>query len=630
MKRIYIWATLLMLLGPANEATADFIPSVFTNCTPSATVYDGRFYVAYRKNDSDRIAVASTRTPSNRDSWTIEELDIGFPGGPEQIRTSDCPAISGVGGKLWLTFKGHNNPYIWMICKEGGRWYGNGLIRNTQTAAGPALAATMVAHRGNRDRSVWYVDLQAVPHTDRLIPNTSTDHAPAIAYFGRQRFVAYRNHTSGMTMTTHYRHLEGTGWGWTTPKDIPFSRTTDRPGLAEHGDNLYAALKAHDSNNIYLAVYNGRTWVRIQDRIAYAYTSEGPSLVSYGGELYVVHKGHNNDHVWYRAIQTLQPDPSLMVMTVNARIRTTEDHRYQSWWYRLPRIVSMMRSYEAGRGPHIVGMQELESGQYDDTQETWLADGYGSFFYERGGSIFWNRREGLAIFYRTDRLSLLDQGEFTTSDEMRRVAGDCSRDADRDGANRTVVWGRFRDLVTGGTFYVYNTHFPSRNACERMGMAQLMAEEIDRREHDDPFIALGDFNAGQETNGDFLSPYTTLRDSTGIVNSYREVHEFFDGDEFSTVGGYANDRYGKMIDLVLGSPEFQVMDADIDHTVFPPDEGCSPYRCDVYHNSEPIDCHYVSGGRCLDRERRDTGVTAANTVPYSDHWAVWAKYVLIQ
>jgi endonuclease/exonuclease/phosphatase family metal-dependent hydrolase len=291
-------------------------------------------------------------------------------------------------------------------------------------------------------------------------------------------------------------------------------------------------------------------------------------------------------------------DQALFVMSLNIRIQG--DPNPNNWENRFPRIVKMLWTYEAGQGPHIIGMQELELEPLFNLNDR--LSNYRFFGKDRGDG------EAVAIFYRPNRLELIEHGDFFLGISERRSRGNCDG-RDKDHNNRVVVWGRFRDKQSQKTFYVYNTHFSHKNSCERRGSALIMADNIAKRAHlNDPVIAMGDFNDGQEPDGRLNTSFEMLLDNTGLVNSYRVIHKFHENEEFSTSNtGFKNVRKGRMIDFVLVSPSFQVYNANIDRTMFTSSGG-------------PVCCYRInSQGNCT-----STGDKSSGLLMYSDHWALWA------
>lgn len=599
------------------------IPDAYTDTTPAAVEFEHRLYVAFKHRDSGRIWLAWTDRPEDEASWEKEELTFGFSGdGPAQIRTSHGPALSVAHGRLWLTFKGHNNTYIWVISKGESRWRGHGHLLNARTDLAPAMSGTMVVHRGHEgDHSIWYTAHSVrPPPADTQIPDTRSNSSPSIADWGvhHRPTIAYcRNHI----MVTHRMHSPRLGWGWATPQPIRGTRSSTTPALAMHGDLMYLAYKDAYGVLIRFATYNGRSW--ILHGVLRDYTSDqGPALTSFGQSLYLIYKEAVTGEVTYGPVPIPTLDP-LTVMTLNVRIHPKDiwrrgDDPPHHWRDRLPRVDAMLRSYEAGRGPHIIGMQEVRRRQFPDLCD-YLGHDYHCWWEPRGGWPHRNRDEGMALFYRRDRIELVgdERGERTIFPRERRLRGRCDFTHGR-GERRNIIWARLRDITTRRTFYVYNTHFGGGD-CEKVGQALIAGELIARRVHTtDSVILMGDFNTGlnPELDEEVEGPFRTLRGVTRLENSYRRIHSSRPGEHIATGSGgsgvYDNRRIGRMIDFVLVSRSFQVFDADIDRTMF-----------NQAGDLAIVPCREVDpDGICI-----DTGGMSDYSRMYSDHWAVWTSLV---
>jgi len=101
--------------------------------------------------------------------------------------------------------------------------------------------------------------------------------------------------------------------------------------------------------------------------------------------------------------------------------------------------------------------------------------------------------ESLRLLYRTDRWEVDESNSgifwFTSTPE---VAG--SKDW---GALwiRDCVFARLVDKDTNEGFYVYNSHWSYASQESRSKSARLLVERIQGRKYDEPFVAIGDFNA---------------------------------------------------------------------------------------------------------------------------------------
>jgi endonuclease/exonuclease/phosphatase family metal-dependent hydrolase len=151
------------------------------------------------------------------------------------------------------------------------------------------------------------------------------------------------------------------------------------------------------------------------------------------------------------------------------------------------------------KAPDLIGTQELLRSQALDMAEA-LPE-YAWFGRSRRGD---ESDEHMGVFYRRDRLELIDSGDFWLSETPERP-GSSSWSMSLP---RMVTWGRFR-LRNGPEFLLLNTHFAHRREDEpaRQKSARLIASRISLYDEALPIVLTGDFNApaGGETYA-LLSP----------------------------------------------------------------------------------------------------------------------------
>ena len=98
---------------------------------------------------------------------------------------------------------------------------------------------------------------------------------------------------------------------------------------------------------------------------------------------------------------------------------------------------------------YIAGLQEALKDQVDDLTE--LLPEYNWFGVGRDDGK--EAGEFMAVFYRKDRFDVLEQSTFWLSEtpESPTKGWDAM-------CYRVVTWGKFKDKITGKTFYLFNTH----------------------------------------------------------------------------------------------------------------------------------------------------------------------------
>ncbi|MFC1650170.1 endonuclease/exonuclease/phosphatase family protein [Candidatus Latescibacterota bacterium] len=172
---------------------------------------------------------------------------------------------------------------------------------------------------------------------------------------------------------------------------------------------------------------------------------------------------------------------ALRVMTFNIRYNTPDDGE-NAWPNRKDMAAGMILFHNAD----IVGIQEALRGQVDDLSER--LPGYGWIGIGRDDGV--NAGEFMAVFYRKDRLELLNDSTFWLSETPGNpgIGWDAV-------CNRVVTWGRFRDMKTGKIFYHFNTHFDHRGETARRESAILLLEKVSEIAGSQPLVVTGDFNA---------------------------------------------------------------------------------------------------------------------------------------
>jgi len=196
-------------------------------------------------------------------------------------------------------------------------------------------------------------------------------------------------------------------------------------------------------------------------------------------------------------------DP-LKVMSFNVRWPSPDDGA-NVWPKRRDLLVETIREAH----PDVIGTQELYKSQGDYIISK-LPE-YAWFGIDRRGG---HEDEHMGIFYRRDRLKLIDLGNFWLSDTPDVV-----------GSNtwghpfpRMVTWGLFERKADGKRFYMYDTHFPYRAEDEddRTKGAEVILSRIKALPPGVPFVLTGDFNTTPDSEAHTLLT-TVLTDARAAV-----------------------------------------------------------------------------------------------------------------
>ena len=224
-----------------------------------------------------------------------------------------------------------------------------------------------------------------------------------------------------------------------------------------------------------------------------------------------------------------QADP-LRVMTFNVRFPSPDDGD-NVWEHRKDILVDTIRQYQ----PDVLGTQELFyfQGNYivDELPE------YQWFGISRRGN---HDNEHMGIFYKRDRLFVVESGNFWLSENPHKAAS-MSWEVSLP---RMVTWARFRDLE-GEEFYLYNTHFPHRrqDAAARLKCAKVIVGDLRRRVPAfAKLIVMGDFNSSADSDvHDLLS--------AELIDAWESGKEQ-SGPE-TTSSRWSGNREGRRIDWIL-------------------------------------------------------------------------------
>jgi endonuclease/exonuclease/phosphatase family metal-dependent hydrolase len=173
---------------------------------------------------------------------------------------------------------------------------------------------------------------------------------------------------------------------------------------------------------------------------------------------------------------------SLNVMSFNVRLPVASDGPNR-WEQRRDLMASVIRTAD----PDVFGTQELFRLQGDQLVErlpeyTWFGRG------RRGD----DSDEHMGIFYRRDRLQVLESGDFWLSDTPD-VPGSITWGHPLP---RMVTWALFKRLADGKRFYMFDTHLPYRDQDEdaRVRGAKEIAQRLAKLPKDIPVVLTGDFN----------------------------------------------------------------------------------------------------------------------------------------
>ncbi|MBO0777835.1 MAG: endonuclease/exonuclease/phosphatase family protein [Ktedonobacteraceae bacterium] len=170
--------------------------------------------------------------------------------------------------------------------------------------------------------------------------------------------------------------------------------------------------------------------------------------------------------------------PAIRVMTFNVR----GDHHpdgVNAWEQRADLNVRTIRKY----APDVIGFQECQQGNIALYREQ-----LPEYAYMPGNQTAPDDPEHNPIFWRKERLQLLEAGEFWLNEALERhtVGWDAH-------FGRTAHWTRLRLLDNERDFLLLNTHLDHEGETARHESSKLILRQLDSHA-DLPLIVIGDFN----------------------------------------------------------------------------------------------------------------------------------------
>lgn len=231
---------------------------------------------------------------------------------------------------------------------------------------------------------------------------------------------------------------------------------------------------------------------------------------------------------------------SLFVGSYNIRYHNSDDDRNGNVWKTRCKVICDQVNFES---PDIFGAQEVLHAQLGDLLGA--LDGYDYIGVGRDNGK--TKGEYAAIFYKKDRVKLLNKGNFWLNEtpDKPKLGWDAA-------CIRICSWGEFEQAETGFRFYYFNLHMDHVGVVARREAAKLVVKKIGEIAKGAPVVLTGDFNVDQ--NDEIYRIFT----SSGILNdSYTYARlRFAENGTFNDYKPYMKTQ--SRIDHVFVSPEFNV------------------------------------------------------------------------
>ncbi len=232
----------------------------------------------------------------------------------------------------------------------------------------------------------------------------------------------------------------------------------------------------------------------------------------------------------------------MLVGSYNIRLKVSSDSVKGNVWQKRCQVICDQVNFMS---PDIFGAQEVLHVQLLDMLQG--LDGYDYIGVGRDDGK--TGGEYAAIFYKPDRLRLLDQGNFWLSETPDRPG--LGWDA---ACVRVCTWGRFagQTATDDEAFYFFNLHMDHVGVVARREGAKLIVRKIREIAQGAPVIVTGDFNVDQKDE-----IYSIFTESGLLKDSYLASRLRF--AENGTFNSFDTELYtDSRIDHIFVSPDTEV------------------------------------------------------------------------
>ena len=224
----------------------------------------------------------------------------------------------------------------------------------------------------------------------------------------------------------------------------------------------------------------------------------------------------------------------LVVCSYNVRNKNTNDTNEGNGWDTRRTYINNFINFQQ---PDLLGVQEAKSGQMNDMANGLIGYKYIGVGRNDGGTS----GEYAGIFYRTERMELLDHGDFWLSDTPYTPSKGFPSKGGSTQYYRICTWGKFYDKAASKVVYYFNTHYDLDETNRQQSFYVIRDKIKEIASTTDPVIISGDFNAQPTANS-----YKYFINSKFLYDCYDQAKQKFapnatnsgfDGNNYLTSSG---------------------------------------------------------------------------------------------
>lgn len=270
----------------------------------------------------------------------------------------------------------------------------------------------------------------------------------------------------------------------------------------------------------------------------------------------------------------------LVVCSYNVRNKNTNDTNEGNGWDTRRTYINNFINFQQ---PDLLGVQEAKSGQMNDMANGLIGYKYIGVGRNDGGTS----GEYAGIFYRTERMELLDHGDFWLSDTPYTPSKGFPSKGGSTQYYRICTWGKFYDKAASKVVYYFNTHYDLDETNRQQSFYVIRDKIKEIASTTDPVIISGDFNAQPTANS-----YKYFINSKFLYDCYDQAKQKFapnatnsgfDGNNYLTSSGSIT-----RIDHIFVTKVFNITHYGILNPCYYSTSGTASYNVRAYSDHNPI------------------------------------------